>query len=591
MNASCALQHFCDIHGPQILLCTEAKTYIQDLNDNDDEDLKTFYSQYIKSEHPQGKVECKSCTLSSDNILVSSIDSVNHMLYISSSSTPNQELFKDVRNACLRSLNVEKSVEVDAPILFGDDENGYCISLAFSCKDFHARGSQRLYALCYLCNDKYHLISLMKLVSDCLRQAAHWLQYDANETYEQEGRIKVNTNLNGISTIATYIFRPPPTVPSQRMLSDIVHDSTITFRIHALFVWLLRITNSAIKETLFDALPTEEQTTKQERKDVFDDENSTNITTKRRRTTIISKSVTNGNQNSLIMSSTLTNNGENQSYLATSLYSTTGSYQGNDNIFYNDDDDFDSLQYQFSSNSHEAFKLFQLFIKKLNNTKYLQYVLYNWVIGNRLIIKYTNRTENKDLIRCLASVFRLFLPDGCFHLIEVTNQIAPCTANLILFDTDLVLTNNILLSITEDFNDNNSIIIKIILDDIDENLRVVKLETLPPTRSEIPVPTYVKTIIHLLTDDSLDEEAFESMITHYKIKYLNKAKLYFQLGRCQTATTVSSNDRGQMTIFNVENTSDLALIRFWQKGLSQAYRTQIRILKQDDNQRKKTDKS
>ncbi|CAF5121117.1 unnamed protein product, partial [Rotaria sp. Silwood1] len=61
------------------------------------------------------------------------------------------------------------------------------------------------------------------------------------------------------------------------------------------------------------------------------------------------------------------------------------------------------------------------------------------------------------------------------------------------------------------------------------------------------LPTYVKTIINLSTDNTLDEEAFESMITHYKMKYLNKAKLYFQLGRCQTATTVSLNDRRQMT--------------------------------------------
>ncbi len=109
----------------------------------------------------------------------------------------------------------------------------------------------------------------MKLLSDCLRQAVYWLQYDANETYEQEGRIKINTNLNGTSTTtntATYIFRPPPRVPSQRMLSDIVHDSKLTFRIHALFVWLLRTANVAINESLFDALPTEEHTTKQERK-------------------------------------------------------------------------------------------------------------------------------------------------------------------------------------------------------------------------------------------------------------------------------------------------------------------------------------
>lgn len=105
----------------------------------------------------------------------------------------------------------------------------------------------------------------MTLINHCMRQAVYWLQSDANDTFEQEGRIRVNTNLNQTS-IATYICRPPPRVPTQRMLNDIVHDSKIIYRIHALFVWILRTTNSAMKESLFDALPTEEQTTKQERK-------------------------------------------------------------------------------------------------------------------------------------------------------------------------------------------------------------------------------------------------------------------------------------------------------------------------------------
>lgn len=64
----------------------------------------------------------------------------------------------------------------------------------------------------------------------------------------------------------------------------------------------------------------------------------------------------------------------------------------------------------------------------------------------------------------------------------------------------------------------------------------------------------------------------------------SKAKLYFQFGRCQTAATSLPNDRQQLKLFNVENTSDLALIRFWQKGLSQVYRKKIRLFKHDDNQ-------
>lgn len=59
MNASCALHHFCDLHGPQILLCTEERTYIHDLTDSDNEGLKAFYAQYIRSEYCQAKVKCK----------------------------------------------------------------------------------------------------------------------------------------------------------------------------------------------------------------------------------------------------------------------------------------------------------------------------------------------------------------------------------------------------------------------------------------------------------------------------------------------------------------------------------------------------
>ncbi|CAF2058038.1 unnamed protein product [Rotaria magnacalcarata] len=558
MNAACALQHFCEIHGPQILLCTEERTYIHDLNDTENDGLKAFYAQYIKTEHSQARLECKSCTLSSDVILASTTDSINRMLYISSSSTPNQELFKNIRNACVRSLTIEKSAENGHPVLFGDDASGYCLSLTFSCKDFHARGSQRLYSLCYLCNDRYHMISLMRVISDCMRQAVDWLQHDADTTYEQEARIKVNV------TTETYIIRPPPRLPLQRMLIDVAHDSNIAYRIHALFVWILRTGHSVISESLFDALPTEEQTTKQERHDACGNEYGR----KDRSTTVIESSPV-----------ILTNNIPD--YFTTKLYSIIDSYNTNDNDFSDNDDDYDSLEYQFSSYGCKALQLFRDFSQKLKNIKYLQYILYNWIIGNQLIIKYTNSTNNKEIIRAITSVFRLFLPDGCCRLMETTDSIPSYEVNLILFDTDLILTEPDEVEVN---NDNSSIIIKIIIDNIDDSIREAKLETLPVLKSDIIVPTYVKTIIELLADNSLDDEAFEAIITHHKIKYLNKSKLYFQMGRCKIASTSSISENQQMDILHIRNPSDLMVIRFWQKGLSNSYQAQIRILIQDDNQ-------
>lgn len=102
----------------------------------------------------------------------------------------------------------------------------------------------------------------MTFISECMREIVSWIQHDANRTYEQEGRIKVNTSLDQ----TTYVFRPPPHNPSQRMLSSIVHDSKIIYRIHSLFVWILRSAHSTINESLYDALPTEEQATKDERR-------------------------------------------------------------------------------------------------------------------------------------------------------------------------------------------------------------------------------------------------------------------------------------------------------------------------------------
>jgi hypothetical protein len=92
--------------------------------------------------------------------------------------------------------------------------------------------------------------------------------------------------------------------------------------------------------------------------------------------------------------------------LTPSVYSTIDHSNSNQNGF-DHDNDYDSLQYQFSSYGYEGLKLFKQFITKLNNIKYLQYIFCNWVIGNQLIIKYTNRTHNKDLIRAFASVFRV----------------------------------------------------------------------------------------------------------------------------------------------------------------------------------------
>ncbi|CAF0789835.1 unnamed protein product [Adineta ricciae] len=546
MNALCALHHFCDLHGPQTLLCTEGRTYIQDYNDNDNEELKTYYSQFMNAKSPQEKTQCQSCTLSSEGVVITTTDYSHHMQYVSSSSTPNAELFKTIRHACVRSLTIEKPTDSEHPIVFGDDQGGYCLSFSFVCKDFYARGSQRRYSLCYLCPDKYHLLSVMCFIEKCMKQIIFWLQYDASQTYSHEEQIQVSAKRHGIIT-ATSVRRVLPCQPVQRMLSDIVCDSKLIYRAHALFVWILRTTNSAIQESLFEALPVQER---------IGGVHNQQIVKYRSETTDDSTDVDNDTYNN-----------------------------SNSDVDDDDDDDYDSLEYHFASYGFQALRLFRKFIMKLDNLKYLHYILFNWLTGNQLIIKYQNRTEDKDFIRAFISVFRLLLPDNCCHLMETTSQIASCTANLILLDMDALVTT---ADDCQQYTDKYSIAIRIIFDSSDEQIHLVELETQPSEKFDrINIfPTYVKVLVDLLTDSHLDDDTLEAIIIQQKNKYLNKAKLYFQLGRCPIASFLSMNEHQQMNILKITNPNDLLIIRFWQRGLSSAYKNQIRMMKQDDNQQR-----
>lgn len=64
---------------------------------------------------------------------------------------------------------------------------------------------------------------------------------------------------------------------------------------------------------------------------------------------------------------------------------------------------------------------------------------------------------------------------------ETTKEIESCTANLILVDID----SNKISDEIDETNENNSITMKIILDNIEEHIRVVKLETIPSRKNEM----------------------------------------------------------------------------------------------------------
>lgn len=212
MNALIALLHFCEVHGPCVVYCTQTihtnatptltptqTAVAEDITMN----IPALKSMSIAAPIPINKPKLQPSThqlsttpssvsfrsLSATNTTKSSscaactaqlpltnsattgavveakrlvtIDEDDPTVqYMGTSKSPQQpHLYKAVRLACVRSLTAEFCQGRDGPVLFGDDENGYVMSYMFKLRDSQARGEARFYSLMILMTDRVYLVS------------------------------------------------------------------------------------------------------------------------------------------------------------------------------------------------------------------------------------------------------------------------------------------------------------------------------------------------------------------------------------------------------------------------------------------------
>ncbi|KAB1265990.1 Folliculin, partial [Camelus dromedarius] len=201
MNAIVALCHFCELHGPRTLFCTEVlhAPLPQGAGNGDspgraeqaeEEEGGIQMSSRIRAHSP---AEGASAESSSPGPKKSDMCEAGHPGYIShdqetsikyvSHQHPNHpQLFSVVRQACVRSLSCERKVWCDdvtaaeacawsalvwpqvcpgreGPIFFGDEQHGFVFSHTFFIKDSLARGFQRWYSIIAIMMDRIYLIN------------------------------------------------------------------------------------------------------------------------------------------------------------------------------------------------------------------------------------------------------------------------------------------------------------------------------------------------------------------------------------------------------------------------------------------------
>ncbi|EGW30168.1 uncharacterized protein SPAPADRAFT_144237 [Spathaspora passalidarum NRRL Y-27907] len=136
-NYIICLAHFCELHGPSTIVCTQTGP-VKDK------------SKYLIPANSKSQQACQSCQLilpdNSINIITKDKPDED-TLFVSTHYPASQTRFTSLTKLVMKSLSVETTADLSKPMFFGDVVYGYCINKIFKINDANARGSERKYSL------------------------------------------------------------------------------------------------------------------------------------------------------------------------------------------------------------------------------------------------------------------------------------------------------------------------------------------------------------------------------------------------------------------------------------------------------------
>lgn len=231
-----SLSHFCDKHGPRILLVTQAA-----INGSTGDEL-------LVPTYPTDSY-CDSCLLhfpkSSTNDIRSLKSNIGSQCFVSTqySSIRYQLLTHIIR----RSFSEETMIYDGMPLVFYDDIRGLNLVMGFKLNDENARGNERRYCIIFTIDSKDHKSS-MKLLSE------NWnfitggfdkmIKYICNSHRQEiERQNNVNDERSNFNLLGrTYLRGNKVKVP--RNLAELTHDELLFVRLHK---WNAYLLNSCMK--------------------------------------------------------------------------------------------------------------------------------------------------------------------------------------------------------------------------------------------------------------------------------------------------------------------------------------------------------
>ncbi|NXA49366.1 FLCN protein, partial [Nothocercus julius] len=283
MNAIVALCHFCELHGPRTLFCTEvlhsplpqgaSSGDIAGQNEQaEEEEGGIQMSSRIRSHSPAegasadssspGPKKSDMCEASGCRSLAGghpgyvSHDKETSIKYVSHQHPNHPQLFSIVRQACVRSLSCEVCPGREGPIFFGDEQHGFVFSHTFFIKDSLARGFQRWYSIITIMMDRIYLINSWPFLLGKIRGIIDELQGKALKVFEAE-QYGCPQRAQRMNTAFTP-FLHQRNGNAARSLTSLTNDENLWACLHTSFAWLLKACGSRLTEKLLEGAPTED---------------------------------------------------------------------------------------------------------------------------------------------------------------------------------------------------------------------------------------------------------------------------------------------------------------------------------------------
>ncbi|KAK9739865.1 Vesicle coat protein involved in Golgi to plasma membrane transport [Popillia japonica] len=213
MDGILALGHFCESHGPCVILCTQR--------------CETPPEQ--QGPHTLTVPWCDSCqSVDLDQALLSKDD---RSCYISTRTPLQQDLAFLLKQATVRSLSCEEETSGEgSPLYFGDHERGHVLAHTFLVQDSLARGFHRKYTILMLMRDKIHLLNAWPMLVKHIKEIVKDLKQAAAEVngVEQEHRSQRAVRQSQGSPGST-----------GRSLSQLTGKPAVFAHLHLWFSWML----------------------------------------------------------------------------------------------------------------------------------------------------------------------------------------------------------------------------------------------------------------------------------------------------------------------------------------------------------------